>query len=207
MPRTIEVFSDYVCPFCMLSEHIIREATTDLDVDVVWRPFELRPEPVPTLRPEDPYLPAIWRRSVYPMAKSLGVPITLPSISPQPRSDTAFRGFVIADEQGRGDAYSQAVFHAFFVDDQDIGDPEVLTAAAAAAGIDPVTFRRDLDAGRGTHEHQQALVRARDLNITVVPTMIIGATRINGVPQREQLRAALGVALTARHAPQTPTEE
>ena len=36
--------------------------TTD---EVVWRAFELRPEPVPALDPKGEYLMRVWRSSVY----------------------------------------------------------------------------------------------------------------------------------------------
>ncbi|RAE70787.1 thioredoxin, partial [Burkholderia multivorans] len=68
MTTKIDVFVDYVCPFCFLVEGAIEELKRDRDVDVTIRPFELRPDPVPTLRPEDDYLPRIWRDAVYPMA-------------------------------------------------------------------------------------------------------------------------------------------
>ena len=49
-------------------------------------PFELRPEPHPTLRPEGDYLQRAWSQSVYPSARRIGVPITLPPVSPQPHT-------------------------------------------------------------------------------------------------------------------------
>ena len=36
-------------------------------------PFELRPEPHPTLRPEGEYLQRAWSQSVYPIARQMGV--------------------------------------------------------------------------------------------------------------------------------------
>ena len=53
MPLTIKVYSDYVCPFCFLAEFPLQEAIRGKDVAVEWMPFELRPEPTPTLRPGD----------------------------------------------------------------------------------------------------------------------------------------------------------
>jgi hypothetical protein len=35
-------------------------------------PFELRPEPHETLRPEGDYLQRAWQQSVYPIARSMG---------------------------------------------------------------------------------------------------------------------------------------
>jgi predicted DsbA family dithiol-disulfide isomerase len=69
MPH-VTVYSDYVWPYCMLAERTLSEAIGDRDIRIAWRPFELRPDSVPTLRPEDPYLPDVWRKSVYPGLKS-----------------------------------------------------------------------------------------------------------------------------------------
>lgn len=49
LTQKIIVYSDYVCPFCLLAEEVLAEATKGLDVDIQWRPFELRPASVPTL--------------------------------------------------------------------------------------------------------------------------------------------------------------
>ncbi|MBW3636295.1 MAG: DsbA family protein, partial [Armatimonadetes bacterium] len=69
MPLKLEIYSDYVCPFCLLAKAPLEEALRGLEgVEVEWMPFELRPFPTPTLRPEDPYLPRVWEQSVYPMA-------------------------------------------------------------------------------------------------------------------------------------------
>lgn len=80
MSTTVEVFVDYVCPFCSLAEDAVAELQRERDVQIEIRPFELRPDPVPTLRPEEEYLPRIWNGSVYPMARRLGADIRLPSV-------------------------------------------------------------------------------------------------------------------------------
>jgi len=76
----------------------VTELKRDRDVEVEIRPFELRPDPVPTLKPEDNYLPRIWSGSVYPMARRLGVDINLPTVSPQPRTAKAFMVLQLANE-------------------------------------------------------------------------------------------------------------
>lgn len=78
MATQIDVYLDYVCPFCFLIEDALEEVRRDREVEIRISPFELRPDPVPTLRPEDDYLPQVWKASVYPMAERLGFGITLP---------------------------------------------------------------------------------------------------------------------------------
>ena len=47
-------------------------AKTELNIEIIWRAFELRPEPAPTLPPDGEYLHRVWNSSVYPRAESLG---------------------------------------------------------------------------------------------------------------------------------------
>jgi predicted DsbA family dithiol-disulfide isomerase len=191
---TIEVFSDFVCPFCYLAEQPLADAVEGTDVHISWQPFELRPEPTPTLRPEGDYLQSTWQQVVYPMAERMGVPIVLPRISPQPYSRLAFEGFAYAAERDLGQRYTERVFREFFVRQRDIGRPEVLTDVAAQLGLDPEDFRAALDSGRYAAAHQRALRRAHGLGITVVPTIVFDERRLEGMPSAQALHQLLSDA-------------
>jgi predicted DsbA family dithiol-disulfide isomerase len=195
---TIEVFSDFVCPFCYLAEQPLADAVEGGDVHIAWQPFELRPEPTPTLRPEGDYLQSTWQQVIYPMAERMGVPIVLPAVSPQPYSRLAFEGFAYAAEHGVQQQYIQRMFRAFFVEQRDIGRPEVLTDVATELGLDADDFRAALDSGRYAEAHQQALRRARQLQITVVPTFLFGGQRLEGMPSAEGLNRLLNSAAVVR---------
>ena len=195
---TIEVFSDFVCPFCYLAEQPLADAVEGGDVQIAWQPFELRPEPTPTLRPESDYLQSTWQQVIYPMAERMGVPIVLPAVSPQPYSRLAFEGFAYAAEHGVEQRYIQRMFRAFFVEQRDIGRPEVLTDVATELGLDADDFRAALDSGRYAEAHQQALRRARQLQITVVPTFLFGGPRLEGMPSAEGLNRLLNSAAVVR---------
>lgn len=188
----IKVWSDYVCPFCMLVEGPLHEATHDLDVQIEWMPFELRPHPTPTLCPEDEYLPSIWARSVDPMARRMGVSITLPTVSPQPYTRLAFEGYQYAAEHGRAAEYTPRVLRAFFQENQDIGRLDVLVGIAAELGLDEIRFNEALVTGAYTKAHQDALRTAEAYEIGVVPTIIVGERhRLEGVPAAAQIRKAV----------------
>lgn len=177
MPIQIDIFSDYVCPYCILFEVALTEARRDLDVSLNWKPIELRPYPHPTLRPEDDYLPAAWQASVYPLAEKLKIPLTLPSVSPQPYSRLAHEGYQFAARAGKAELYNQRVFAAFFQHDQDIGDLDVLTSLAEDTGLDEGKFRAALEAGEFTAAHNTALQAAAELGIHSVPSVFV-----NGQP-------------------------
>lgn len=162
------------------------------DVVVEWMPFELRPEPHPTLRPEEEYLQRAWQQSVYPIAGRMGVPITLPPVSPQPHTHLAFEGYQFAKDQGRGADYTHRVLEAFFVEGQDIGKVDLLTKLAAEVGLVASEFGEALRTRKYREAHQQALRHAyEDMGVTGVPMFVIGDQVLTGLQSRETLEAVI----------------
>lgn len=195
----VQVWSDFVCPFCMIAEQPLLEAVdaSGLQVEIEWMPFELRPHPTPTLRPEESYLQTVWPQSVYPVARRFGVEIRLPSISPQPHTALAWQGYQYARLEGRGHDYNDLVLRAFFQEDRDIGRIDVLAQLASRIGLDPEDFEAALREGRYREAHEQALAMARAEGVNSVPNFRIGRRRLSGVQEarvlEEALREAAGV--------------
>lgn len=190
----IKIYSDYVCPFCYLGEQILEEVlkeNPELEAEVEWLPFELRPFPNPTLKPGEEYLPKVWRNSVYPMARELGVDIKLPSVSPQPHTHLAFEGFQFAKEHGKGDAYTIRLFEAFFKENKDIGKPEILTQLAGETGLNPKDFKEALESRKYKEQHQEALEEAARNGVTAVPSFKIGDQYYQGVIPKKELERIL----------------
>lgn len=191
-PRAaLRVWIDFVCPYCLLGKQVIQTATEGLACDIVWMPFELRPYPTPTLRPEDDYLQTAWRQGVYPAAERMGIPIRLPTVSPQPYTRKAFIGLQYAVEQGQGDAYVDAVLRAFFQQDRDIGDTGVLKAIVQDLGLDTLGFDPVLNSSHHGERHDAALQQAREVGIRAVPSVAVGGRLFSGTPQPETLRAEI----------------
>lgn len=161
-------------------------------------PFELRPYPTPTLRPEGSYLQNAWRNSVYPMAARMGVEIRLPQVSPQPYTRLAFEGLEFAKEHGAGDQYNSAVMRAFFQRSEDIGDRAVLTDIASNAGLDAAAFQEALETRAFASQVERLLEHAyNDLGISGVPFFLVGTRQLYGVQSKEALEAAIDRELSA----------
>jgi predicted DsbA family dithiol-disulfide isomerase len=159
-------------------------------------PFELRPEPHPTLRPEGEYLQRAWTQSVYPLARRMGVPIALPPVSPQPHTHLAFEGYQFARERGKGDEYNRRVLEAFFVEGRDIGDIGVLTKLAGEVGLDEREFGEALRTRKYREVHRRALRHAyEEAGVTGVPMFVIGDRVLTGLQDRETLEAAIDEGL------------
>ena len=162
-------------------------------------PFELRPYPNETLRPEGDYLQRAWRQSVYPIARQMGVPIKLPSVSPQPHSHLAFEGSQYAKEHGKGNEYNHRVLTAFFVESHDIGYIVVLTKLAGEVGLNEKEFEAALNTRKYREAHQRALRHAyEEAGVTGVPMFVIGGQTLTGLQDRETLEAVIEEELAAR---------
>lgn len=196
----IKVYSDYVCPYCFFGEQVLMKALAGMEeqVQVEWMPFELRPYPTPTLKPEEGYLQTTWASSVYPMGEELGIDIVLPKVSPQPYTHLSFEGYQYAAEQGKGEVYTHRMFTAFFQEEQDIGDMDVLTKLAGEVGLDEQEFRQALETRRYKEAHQKALRHAtQEVGIRAVPTFTIGSKLVRGLLREEDLRKLIKQELEA----------
>lgn len=199
----VTVWSDYVCPFCYLEEPVLERIRQEYGprVEIDWRAFELRPEPVPTLPPDGAYLHDIWNRAVYPMARERGMTLRLPPV--QPRSRRALEAAEWAREQGRFEAMHHALFRAFFEDGRDLDDPEVLADVAASVGLGPDGLRAALERERYTDKVLADERLARELRIGGVPALLVGpaygsleaAESLSGAQPYERVRAAVERAL------------
>ena len=161
-------------------------------------PFELRPYPNETLRPEGDYLQRAWQQSVYPIARRMDVVIKLPPVSPQPHTHLAFEGYQYAREHGKGNDYNHRVLQAFFVEGQDIGQIDVLTKLASEVGLDKEEFWEGLRTRRYEEAHRKALRHAyEEAGVSAVPMFVIGERVLTGLQDKETLEAAIDEALAA----------
>lgn len=169
----IDVWSDYVCPFCYLAEPPLARVETEAEgtVQIRWRAYELRPEPEPTLDPGGDYLRDIWARAVYPMAKERGMNLRLPPV--QPRSRLAHEAAAFAADQGRASAMQHAIFRAFFEAGADIGQPEVLSQIAAEIGLDPEAVTAALTAGKYRTRVLEDESLAHSFGLSGVPAIVV----------------------------------
>jgi predicted DsbA family dithiol-disulfide isomerase len=158
--------------------HELTRARTD--VEVVWKAFELRPDPAPSLDPAGEYLTRVWRDSVYPLAERLGVTMRLPPI--QPRSRRAHEAAKWAQTQSLNanqydghnqfGVYNEAVFRAFFERGEDIGNVDVLVKLARDLQLNGSSLRAALD----TKQFEPSVLadehEAAELGLNAVPAFV-----------------------------------
>ena len=163
------------------------------EIQIIWRAFELRPDPVPTLDPGGEYIRNAWSNHVLPMARELGVEMHVPPV--QPRTRLAHEAFAFARQQGRDREMADALFKAFFRDGRDIGQVEVLCDIGLGVGVDPVGLRGALEGRTMSSEVEQELAFAQRVQIDAVPFFIFnGRYAARGLQSEEGLRRAIAHA-------------
>lgn len=166
----------------------MRELTReDAQIEVVWRAFELRPDPVPSLDPKGEYLQRAWRDSVYPMSERLGVKMKLPPL--QPRSRRAHEAAQWARTVGRFDQYNAAIFRAIFERGEDINDVEVLVKLAQELKLNGAGLRAALEGREYENSVLEDEREAEILRVSGVPAFVADRrAALSGVQPVENLR-------------------
>lgn len=195
MSIQVEVFYDYVCPFCYLGEVPFEQAIEGLDVDVRLCPYELRRPPVPKTDPmHDEAKLKRFDEVLLPAAKKLGVEMKLPWISPHPYTTLTFQGYYLAKEAGKEKEYNHKIFHSFYVDEMDIGEPEIIGNVLKELGIAPEAWAQVQAEGRYLPELDQDKQYAREREVKAIPTFIIGSQRLTGIHTVEEFQQAIADA-------------
>lgn len=160
---------------------------TETNIEIIWRAFELRPEPMPTLPADGEYLHRVWNSSVYPMAEGLGIKMKLPPV--QPRSRLAHEAAHWARLQGSFEDYNTEIFRAFFERGENIGDTKVLISLASKLDLETGSLRRALD----SREFKSSVIAdeqaAEILGVSGVPAFVANRkVALSGVQPLENLR-------------------
>jgi predicted DsbA family dithiol-disulfide isomerase len=184
----VEIWSDVVCPWCYIGkrrfERAVAELDGELEIDVVYRPFQLDPTASPGS--SMPVAEAYARKfggpeqakavigRVTAMAREAGIEFRMDRAL---RANTllAHRLLWLAEPPcpiPQADL-KERLLQAYFIDGLDIGDPEVLADCAAEVGFDRDEVLQFLDGDSGSVEVKAMLHQAHEAGITAVPTYVI----------------------------------
>jgi len=190
---TVEIWSDVICPWCYIGkrrfEGAIEQVRGEIDVSVVYRPYQLDP----TASSTDP-MPAVeaYARKFggYEQAEQIIDKITGVAaedgidfhMERAVRANTfdAHRLLWLATATGLQVALKQRLLEAYFTDGLNVGDRGVLAGCAADVGMVREGVLAFLDSDDGVLEVRQDLELAKELGITAVPTFVFNGSW--GVP-------------------------
>ena len=175
--------TDYVCPYCLVEKVAIEQALEELgmEADITYQPMELTEEPKERV---DTYSDPKRREGykvLYEPCKKLGLEDMKlpPKVVPRPYTRLAFEGWYYACEQGKGDAYADKMYRAYFMDEKDIGEMDVLVELAESIGLAGKEYRAALESGKYTEKEKAAVRYARNvLKPSCIPTIYINGEKV-----------------------------
>ena len=185
-PRVeVEIWSDVVCPWCYIGkrrfEKAVAELADEIDVDIVFRPYQLDPTASPGKA--GPVIETYAKKfGGYERAQAIIDHVTEVAAESgiQFRMDRALRANTLlahrllwlAQATGQQLALKERLLQAYFIDGLDVGDPHVLADCAADVGLDHDRVLGFLDSDDGLAEVRAELQAAAELEITAVPTFV-----------------------------------
>ncbi len=181
----IDIVSDTICPWCFVGKRRLEAALAqrpDLDVEVVWHPFQLNPTTPKEGVDRKAYLKEKFGSETYPegMLTSLsqagdaaGIPFDFQNMNRVPNTIDSHRVLHWARESDHQDALAEVLFRRYFLDHEDIGSADTLAAAADEVGMDGTQIRQRLASDTDDERVRAEAQYATQMGITGVPTFII----------------------------------
>jgi predicted DsbA family dithiol-disulfide isomerase len=203
MAVTLELFSDFVCPFCYIAERSsLTRLKREFDLTVDWRGFELRPdtpdEGVEMATVFPPARLAMMRERLREVAQRFDVKMGEPSWLPNTRKALAIAEW--ARDQGKLWELRDAAMDSHWLHGGDLGDDGNLAKVASSVGLDGA------QAVKAGHDRVYLdRVRAnRELGerrgVQGVPTSFIGQLSVVGCAPYEDFVELVKQAGVAKHS-------
>jgi predicted DsbA family dithiol-disulfide isomerase len=171
----LRMVSDYICPWCYIGLARLERLRSEFEIDFDVNAFELRPgiPPGGISRAEASkgrIYPPGYIDNLLATARDAGIDMKRPPLIPN--THKAHETTQFAREHGRVWEIERALFHAYFEEERNIGDIDVLCDVGAGVGLDVAELRRALEDGRYAGTVEQELAWARAAGVTGVPTVI-----------------------------------
>lgn len=148
MTKPIDFYFDFSSPYGYLASHRIDKIAEGHDRSVTWRPYLMGVVFKINGRTPLPDLPLVGdyaRRDFARSARLHGVPFNAPSRLPisAVAASRAYYWLYDQDPQ-KAKVLARALYGAFFVDDQNIAEPDVVASVAESVGVDNVAMAKAL---------------------------------------------------------------
>jgi predicted DsbA family dithiol-disulfide isomerase len=202
----IEVWSDFVCPFCYIGKRRLEKALELFDyrdeIEIVYRSFELDPGAPKDTESSIHELLAVKyglslqqaqesNRNVAQQARAEGLTYNFDTIVPTNTFD-AHRLAHYAGQQGKAKEMNERLFRAYFTDSLHIGERETLVRLAEEVGLEGSAVRDLLEQNALADEVREDENEARRLGIRGVPFFVLrGKYAVSGAQPLEIFQGAL----------------
>lgn len=193
MNPKLEIFVDFVCPWCYLAYGAVRQLQAQGQVDATWSPFPLHPATPPEgmlltdlLRGMD--LDAVHKR-INLLLDELGLEHGVRDRTYNTR--LAQELLLWSKTQEGGEALVPLLYRAYFVHNRNLAQENVLLDAVKEARLDVESARKALQERSFSAALDKEWNRARQYQITGVPAFIAGGYQMTGFHPAAEIRRFL----------------
>lgn len=202
----IEVWSDYVCPFCYIGKRRLEEAleSTGLGekVEVVFKAYELDPNsPATSNETMQEVLAGKYNMSIEEakgmtdnvviQAESVGLKYNFSTMKPA-NTFKAHRLAKLAEQEGLGAEIAEQLLHAYFIESKQIGLDEELINLCEKVGISKERAEEVLNSEEFAEDVKADITEAGQIGVQGVPFFVINRKyAISGAQPAETFAEAL----------------
>lgn len=191
----LEFYFDFSSPYGYLAAERIDELAAKYGRKVKWRPVLLGvifkatgAAPLTTVPLKGAYSKLDFERS----ARFMGIPYNPPSRFPLPTQMAARAYYWLHDRDcAQARAFAKAIYRAFFVEDRDISDPEVVLAIAAAVGADRAAVAEAVESPEIKERLKAEVAAALEKGVFGSPFILCDGEPFMGADRLPQLEARL----------------
>jgi len=183
----IDIVSDAICPWCYVGKRQMERALVTLGHEgltfsIHWNPFQLNPDMAKegvdraqyrAWKFGSPEKSAAIDARIVEAAAAVGLEFHPERIKRTPNTIDAHRLIWFAGQNNVQDAAMEAVFKAYFIEAQDIGEHSVLADCAALAGMDRDEALAFLAGDLADKEMRAADQAAREAGVSGVPSFFL----------------------------------
>jgi predicted DsbA family dithiol-disulfide isomerase len=203
-PIILEVFSDYVCPWCYLGDNRVKKLKQNYDITVRLVHFPLHPDtPAEGRTLQDMFgcgADEIAAKNTRMQGLMEAEGLAYNTRSHTYNSRLAQEIGTWAETQPGGNAIHDKFYEAYFVDRRNIGDIEVIIDIVKSAGLDEDEARTVLDERRFKDAVDADWEKSHTLGVTGVPTFVANGQGLVGAQPYEGLQQLMEEAGAAKKA-------
>jgi predicted DsbA family dithiol-disulfide isomerase len=181
----INMFSDYICPWCYFSTTRVKRLAREYAVRFRWRSHPLNPD-VPeggillkeVIKAPPEKIEKMEKR-LHRAAAEAGVPFCGPEIIYNTRMAQELGAWAAAE--GRGDEFNHAVYAAYFGEGKDISNQKILCELSESVGLSPDGAMACMAERKFKSAVDAEWQFSKDSNIRIIPTYLLNENRLVGV--------------------------
>ena len=188
---TLEIFSDYIWPWCYFITGRIEKLQKEYEISIRWTAFPLHPETPEEGRTLEelfagrPINIKQVMEQLLRTARELGLPFGIREKTFNSRLAQELGKF--AEQQQKGDDYHHAVFKAYFADGLNIGLQSTLADIGATVGLTSEAVGEVVEKRLFKEAVDKDWTRSYQKGVNAVPTFMMNGMSLVGAQPYEKL--------------------